>query len=904
MPGRSPWPLWFGSLAAALLLLLRSDAARAQLAPLSLDRGASGLGLALRRLPVTARVLMVTAHPDDESNGLLVRLSRGLGLRTALLTLTRGEGGQNEIGAELGEALGVLRTEELLAVHRYDAVEQYFGRSYEFGYSFSVDETFEKWGREEALSDVVRVVRAFRPDVILTLPLEGPGGGQHHMAAGQLAREAFRAAADPARFPDQVRKGLPAWQARKLYQGGFDRLPAAITIRTGVYDPLLGMSWQEWGSLARANHRCQGASPLKTDPLSGEVSYALVDSEPPVAGAETDILDGIDTSLQRLAATAPAEDARSAFVAQDVEQLRAQVDAAQAAYDPRDPTKATAPLAAALEVARRLRGKLQKGALVEAARFDLLERLAQKERELQAALALAHGLALEVVADDDEVAPGQSFAVTARVFNQGSSLVRVDDVALMAPEGWRVRRGAGEVKTLEAGRGLEMQFQVRVGDRVRYAQPYWRRSTPTLWRYDVLDSPAFETLPFAPPEVTAALRYTAAGGVSASLEEPAVFRYEGRWVGGEKQKTLRSVPLVSLAITPESAVFPAAAKAPKREFKVEVRSHGREPQSASVRLEAPPGWSVEPAQATVALRFEAEQAVVRFQVSPPSGAAGEVALRAVAVTKDGEFREGFERIAYDHIQERNSYTAARARVKALDVRVPTGVSVGYVMGAGDEVANAIFQLGVPVTFVTEGGLSTGDLSRYTTIVTGIRAYQTRDDLKAFHQRLMKWVAEGGHLVVQYNKLDFNQLQERPTAGGFTGQSASGSRPPDSPWAPYPGASVSTNRVTDENAPINYLVPDHPLLTTPNRITTRDFEGWVQERGTYFLDIRDVRYKDLLSSRDPFPLNPGEKRGMLVEAQVGKGTWTYVGLGLFRQVSAGVDGAYRILANLVARPRPR
>ncbi len=894
-PGFVKRCVFAAALASASLVLMPSAAARAELGPPALERGAVGLGLALRRLPVTARVLLVTAHPDDEPSGLLVRLSRGLGLRTAQLSLTRGEGGQNEIGTELGEALGVLRSEELLASHRYAGVEVYFGRSYEFGYSFSVDETFDKWGRAAALSDVVRVVRAFRPDVILTMPVESAGGGQHHQAAAQLAREAFRAAADPARFPEQVKAGLTAWQARKIYQGGFGPLPAALTIKTGVYDPLLGMSWQQLGSIARARHRCQGASQLVADPLSGETHFALLDSEPPGSGVEADILDGIDTSLRRLAVAAPAD---------DLEQLRAYVDSALAAYDASDPPKAAPALAAALDAARKLRARLPKPPQSDAASFEVVDRLKQKEREIEAALALAHGLEFEVTSDDDAVVPGQGFGVTARVSNQGSSLLRVDDVALQAPEGWRVRRSGGEVRTLDAGRSLEIRFEVKVGDRARYAQPYWRRSAPTLWRYDVIDNPAFETLPFAPPEVTAALRYTAAGGISATLEEPAVFRSEGRWVGGEKREPVHSVPLVSLAITPELTVFPAASKAPKREFKVEVRGQGREPVSATVRLEAPPGWSVEPAQAAVVLRFEGEEAVVRFQVSAPAGSSGEVALRAVASTREGEFREGFEPVAYDHVQGRNVYKTARARVKALDVKVPAGVSVGYVMGAGDDVANAIFQLGVPVTFITEAGLSNGDLSRYTTIVTGIRAYQTRRDLKAFHQRLMKWVADGGHLVVQYNKLDFNELHERPAPGGFSGQRGGTGRPPDSPWAPFPGVSVSTNRVTDENAEVRLLVPEHPVLTSPNRLSPRDFEGWVQERGTYFLDVRDVRYKDLVASSDPFPLNPGEKRGMLVEAQVGKGTWTYVGLGLFRQVSAGVDGAYRILANLVARPRAR
>lgn len=892
-------------LAFGLLAVVASPLAVAQLAPLREDLGAAGLGLALRRLPVTARVLVVTAHPDDEPSGVLVRLSRGLGVRTALLTLTRGEGGQNEIGSELGEALGVLRTEELRAVHRYDGVEQYFGRSYEFGYSFSVDETLDKWGRDEALSDVVRAIRAFRPDVILTMPLEARGGGQHHQAAAQLARDAFRIAADPTRLPDQLKKGLLAWQARKLYQGGAGegKLPGPnVVVKTGVFDPLLGLSWQEFGSLARASHRCQGANQLKADPLSGEASYALVDSEPPMGGSEADILDGIDTALTRLVSFAPADDPRFAFLLADVDALRVQADAAQAAYDPRALDKAAPPIAAGLDLVRKLRAKVQKSPLPEAARYELVNRLAQKERDFLGALALAQGLAFDVVADDDLVVPGQTFGVTATLSNQGASVVKLDDIALAAPDTWKVKR-SGEARTLEPGGSVQVKFQVKVGENTRYAQPYWRRATPATFRYD-LDVPASEGLPWSPPEVMASLKYIASGGISGSLEKPALSRYEGRWVGGEKQKLVASVPLLSVRMTPDISVFPlASAKAVKREFRVSVLNNGKEPVTATLRLEAPAGWSVDPPQAPLALRVEGEEATARFQLSPPLGVAeGEVNVRALAVTNGQEFKEGYQTIAYDHIQERNLYRPAIARVKALDIKIPAGASVGYIMGAGDEVANAIFQLGVPVTFISETGLATGDLSRYSTIVTGIRAYQTRKDLRANHARLMKWVEDGGNLVVQYNKLDFNQLVEAPSAAGsFTGSRGAKL---DSPFAPYPGASVSTNRLTDENAPMTMLVPDHPLLTTPNRLTSRDWDGWVQERGLYFLDVRDTRYSDLLSGADPFPANAGEKRGMLVEAKLGKGTWTYVGLGLFRQVTNATDGAYRILANLVARPRAK
>ena len=345
-------------LAFASLAPAGSSAARpTAFEPLELDRGATGLGLALRRLGTTARVLYVTAHPDDENNAMLVRLARGLGVRTALLTVTRGEGGQNAIGPELFDALGVLRTGELLSLHRYDGVEQYFGRAYEFGFSFSVEETFAKWGRDETLGDVVRVVRAFRPDVILTLPLKGEGGGQHHYAAGQLAREAFRAAADPARFPGQ---GLRAWQARKIYTGGVgggsEEVPVqSVRVPTGAYDALLGMTWQQLGARGRAMHRCQGARQLGADPGPSESRFDLVDSEPGVTSPESDVLDGVPRTLADLARFAPGNERLAA----SLQALDGRLAAARSAFDPLAPEAAVPALVTALQAVRAARAELE-----------------------------------------------------------------------------------------------------------------------------------------------------------------------------------------------------------------------------------------------------------------------------------------------------------------------------------------------------------------------------------------------------------------------------------------------------------------------------------------------------------------------------------------------------------------
>jgi LmbE family N-acetylglucosaminyl deacetylase len=865
----------------------------AQLAPLPHRQGAAGLALVLRRLPNTARVLVSVAHPDDEHNGMLVRLSLGQGVGTTLFTATRGDGGQNEIGPELFEALGVLRTEELMAVHRYDGVGQLFGRAYEFGFSFSVEETLAKWGREETLGDIVRAIRMVRPDVILTLPLSAPGGGQHHQAIAQLTREAFRAAADPARFPEQARAGLRPWQARKLYQGGVggssERLdgPPPISVSTASFDPVLGMTWQEMGSLARSAHKCQGMGQLKASPGTGTGIYSLVDSEPRVTTAESDILDGVDGSLAGLLGFAPRADPARVGLAAAVSDLGRAVEGARAAFSMDAPWRTVPSLTTGLSAVRRLRVQVEENGLAASARYELAHRLAQKERDLLDALPLALGLVMEAAAADDRVVPGQTFTVTARAWNQGPEPLRIEGLTVSAPNGWPVVNKEAAPVELPPGASARAVIAVQVPAGARASQPYWRRRAAGD-RYEVV-SGADDLRPWDPPHVVAHLAYSV-NGVSATLDQPAVWRY-GRLLSGEKQKVAAVVPALSVRVSPEVAIVPTARAGARADLRVRVRNEAKSAGSATVRLEAPAGWRVVPAEVAMSFRAEGEEVASRFEVvAPASLGPGELSVTAVAVQDGREYRDGFQAIAYDHVQERLLYRPAAARVVALDVSVSPEARVGYVTGAGDEVASAIRQLGVPVELLEEDDLAFADLSRYTTLVTGIRAYQTRPDLRTYHQRVMDYVANGGHLLVQYNKFEFNALDNGTPAG-------------DSPFAPYP-AAVSSNRVSVEEAPIRVLAAEAAVLRSPNRIGEPDFQGWVQERGLYFLDARDARYRDLLAATDPWPNNPGEKKGLLVEASVGKGTWTYVGLGLFRQLPAGVPGAYRLLANLVSRARGR
>jgi LmbE family N-acetylglucosaminyl deacetylase len=890
-----------GALLLAAAPLLAPTPSAAQLEPLAFDRGASGLALALRRVGVAGRVLYVTAHPDDENNAVLVRLSRGLGLHTALLTVTRGEGGQNAIGPELFEALGVLRTGELMAMHRYDAVEQFFGRAYEFGYSFSVEETYEKWGREATLGDVVRVVRAFRPDVILTLPLEARGGGMHHQAVARLARDAFRAAADPRRFPEQ---GLRPWQARKIYQGGTGGYPmklpgTPVRVPTGAYDPVFGWTWRQVGSRERSLHRCQGVSQILADPGPAEAVYYLVDSEPHVPGPETDILDGIDTTLRGIAALAPGSSSLVAPLAE----LESRAEAARASFDARAREASLPALGRELQALRALRAELP-GMVDDASRrADVKDRLGEEEQDLEKALVLAQGVVLEARADDGLVTPGQSFGVTVSVWNEGHAPMSLDALSLEAPPGWTVA-GAGEPAeppapgAEPAGAAVRRRFAVTVAPDARPSQPYWRRR-PGQDRYD-LTVPADETLPWSPPVLSAHLR-AHIGGEETTFAFPAIFRYPGPFVGGEKQHVVQVVPGLSIRVAPEVTAVPLAGGRSSIDVTAFARQYEPGPGRAVVRLETPAGWQVEPTSAPVRFAYEGEEVAARFRVVPPPHLeAGTLRLRAVAARDGREYDETVQEVAYDHIQRRQLLRPAETTVLALDVRTTPGIAVGYVMGSGDAVADAIQQLGVPITLLTSDDLAFGDLSRFSTIATGIRAYETRRDLRSSNPRLLRWVEGGGHLVVQYNRAAFNRVEpgDRPGGGGEPSPEAE-----TSPFTPYP-AIVTSNRISDETTPIRVLAPEHPLLTTPNRIGEADWAGWVQERAIQLLEPRDPRYEELLAATDPFPLNPGEKRGLLVDAAVGKGTWTYVGLDLFREVPAGVPGGWRLLANLVSRPRSR
>jgi LmbE family N-acetylglucosaminyl deacetylase len=907
-----------GLLVLALALGLGLSASLRQAAPVhaqarlvslvSQDQGHVALGLALRRLGVVGTLMQTAAHPDDEHSQLYALLTLGQGLRSVDVQTTRGEGGQNEIGPELFRDLGVLRTAELLAAHRLDGAEQWFTRAIDYGYSFDPEEVYRTWGRDEVVSDFVRLIRTERPDVVLTMTIQGRGGDRAHEATAVLTREAFRAAADPTRFPDQIKAGLRPWQAKKLYftgamgfvgfapPAGAASEPAghSATVDAGAYDALLGRTYLDIGADARSYHKCQGMGQLAPLPggigggrgLAGPSHYRLVDSTIPgqMDRDETSLFDGIDTSLSGLASFAgpnPPE-ALKAGLAAIAEQARL----AQKAFDSGDDTDTTKPVVAGLTALRALRSELGSMGLGESARFEIDFRLKIKEADYENAALGSAGIAFEALADDGLVIAGQPVRLSFAVVDRGAADVAVGGVRVA---GFAQAAGCA-AGTAKAHGTFTCTADVRVPADARLTEPYWTDqywdTRPPKAALNIFAPDVEFGLPFRPSPFRAAFHVRIDG--EEIVEEQAIqYRYAKDIFVGEKRMELNVVPAFSVKTTPETAVIPAVrtagAKPIEREIFVSVTSGVKGATQAKVALDLPKGWAVEPADATLGFSNEDESMTARFTLQVPASVrTGEYQVRAVVTspaTGATTFGSGYQEIDYPHIERRQVIKPAETDLEVIDVRTVPGLKVGYIVGAGDQVPQALEQLGARVSFIQPEELAWGDLSRYDVIMTGVRAYLKRSDLRAYNRRLIDFAERGGTVLVQYNKTEFNQSQ----------------------FGPFP-AKVGSGRVTDENAPVTILVPTHPVFNFPNTITDAAWKGWVQERGLYFLGEKDPRYVDLVSMVDTAPDNPGVRLGALVDARVGKGHWIYVGLGLWRQLPAETEGAYQLLANLISLPR--
>ena len=817
------------------------------LSPLRAQRNISGeveIRQALERLDTLGSVMMIAAHPDDENTALLAYFSRGLHLRTAYLSLTRGEGGQNLIGSEQGDELGIIRTQELLAARRIDGAEQFFTRAIDFGFSKTAAETFTKWPREQVLGDVVWNIRRFRPDIIVLrfsgTPRDGHG---HHQASAILGKEAFSVAADPSRFPEQLQWVQP-WQAKRLmwntfaFTGEQEKEEAAIkdklAVDLGEYSPELGYSYGEIAGMSRSQHRSQGMGAAER---KGSTKNYLVT----IAGdrATKDIFEGIDTSWSRIPGgpqiAAIIEHARDSYAGLHGERL--------------------------LPLLVEARAKI----------LSLTDPLAvRKLREIDETIALVSGLWLDAAADKFQATPGATVKISI------TALARVPVPATLLGVKVTGMEGVPPLDlapaTLVYNQPSLYSLTVPIPQSEPYSQPYWLVEPKDGAMYRVPD-PRMIGIPENPPVLEAHFRVRIAGA-EIEITRPVEHRYVDR-VYGEKLRPLAVVPPVGVELPEQALVFASAAP---RRIEVLVKANIAQ-ASGDVSLQAPESWSIEPASRHFDLTVVDEQTTAIFTVTPP-GADANGEVRVVASVGDRKVSSTTEIIQYPHIPVQTLIPPSEARLVRAGI-VTRGKNIGYIVGAGDEVPSALRQIGCEVTFLSPDDLVRANLAKFDAIVTGVRAFNTRPDLRANYQRLFDYAQNGGTVIVQYNVLEGGPFGGNPALLEHVG--------------PYP-IKVSRDRVTVEEAPVTFPNPRNPVLHFPNEITERDFDGWVQERGLYFANEWDPRYQSVLESHDP-----GEQPmpGGMLYAKVGAGVYIFSAYSWFRELPAGVPGAFRIFANMLS-----
>jgi len=863
--------------------------------PLFQDTGAAGLKEMLLRLHTTARLMQTVAHPDDEDGGLLTLESRGKGAEVLLLTLNRGEGGQNKIGSNLFDVLGVLRTLELTQSDRYYGVQQRFTRVADFGYSKTPDETFQKWqGHEIALGDMVRVIRCFRPDVLVArFSGTDRDGHGHHQASEILTREAFRAAADSNRFPEQIREGLQPWQAKKLYIGnvcpwGAKTCPDAdYTVRynTGQNDSLLGMSYVQFALTGLKHQLSQGAGGWTLDPGDRFAFYKLIDSVVPSQsddkGHEKDFFDGIDTSLPGfISGIGDAE--KAPFLRTDLNQIQNDVDRATAAAE-RDSSVAAEPLLAGLETTRKTIESVKTSTLSDAAKDELLTKLMTKDHQFERAANLALAAQLRVAVDAPEgtnpddafmAVPGQSFDLTAQF--SSAQKIAPTKVELDLPEGWKYKAINQSATERDPSTPLRMtvRFRVTVPENAQLTRPYWHRDDPERDAINTVDEAQYVTLPFPPPPVRAQVTYKVNGkeGVARAV---AMVKYKDP-DGTRLERALAVAPAFSVMLEPGQQVIPTRGDLACK-VKVAVSTNLSGTSQGTLHLEVPAGWRAEPADAPLQFHGRGERRESEFTVFHDGMKEGPTDIRAI-FDSGKKFSEGYSVVTREDLDTFYYYQPAVQHVSVVDVNAPPGLKIAYIMGAGDDIPTVLKQIGMNVTLVSADKLATENLSQYDTVVLGIRANDTQKEIAENHQKLLDYVSGGGTLLMQYNTgvSDFNKDD----------------------LTPY-HAQLSRARVSVEEAPVEILAPDDPVFHYPNQITARDFDGWVQERGLYFMDKWDDHFKPLLASHDP---GESEQKGGLLLAHYGKGVYIYTGYAFFRQLPAGVPGAIRLYVNLLSAGR--
>jgi LmbE family N-acetylglucosaminyl deacetylase len=798
----------------------------------------------LKKLNVVGTVLYVAAHPDDENTQLLTYLANEKLLRTGYLALTRGDGGQNLIGPEQGEYIGVIRTQELLAARRIDGPDQFFSRANDFGFSKSTDEAVRFWGQDQVLGDVVWMIRKYRPDVIITrFPPDSRAGHGHHSASGYLAEEAFKIANDPTKYPEQL-KWVKPWQPRRIFWNVFipgafmsnkkPDEPGVISVETGLYNPLLGKSYGEIAAESRSQHKSQGFGVPASRGV--KIDYLLLKGGEP---ARTDPFDGVDLTWKRVAGSGK------------VQQL---INQAIANFKSDKPAASVPVLVQTYKALNQLDST---NIYVKAKRIEV-ENLIQQ----------CIGLWFETNPSDYAAAPGERIRVTNSVVNRTDFPVKLIGIQLPG-----LNKDTVINLPLKPNDVTVFNTAVDIPANQPISQPYWLEKPVVKGLFQVSNQTLIGN-PENPPAFTSLYTFEI-DGQPFTFSRPWVYKSTDP-VDGEVYRPFIIQPAVTANLAEKVYVF--ADEMPKT-IDVILKS-GRTNVSGTLKLEVPAGWRVEPAQLPFDLKEKSQELRVSFRVFP-SAPYMEGKLRAVVSTTSPEktgYASSLRIVAYKHIPTQTLFPAAEAKLVKLDVKVKSK-NIGYIAGAGDEVPAALQQIGCLVTPLTVREIN-ADLSAFDAIVVGVRAYNTEDWLRHYQPKLMEYVKNGGTMIVQYvtpggtfiqNGLKVNQI------------------------GPYPFV-VGRERVTEEDAKMTFVNPQHPLLNTPNKITDQDFNGWIQERGIYFAQDWDKAYEPIFSAHDT---NEAAKEGSLIYCKYGKGHFMYTGLVFFRELPAGVPGAYRLFANMIS-----
>jgi LmbE family N-acetylglucosaminyl deacetylase len=815
----------FGRIYIFLLTLLPTAVTLHAQAPETL--GSAEIFLRLKKLNVLGSVLYIAAHPDDENSRLIAYMAKERLVRTGYLSMTRGDGGQNLIGDEQGVELGLIRTQEMLAARRIDGAEQFFTRAFDFGFTKTTEEALRTWNKEKVLSDVVWVIRKFQPDVLITrFPEDGRAGHGHHSASAVLAHEAFVAAADPNRFPEQFKYGVKPWQARRILWNTFNFGSTNTTsndqmkIDVGLYNPVLGKSYGEIAAESRTQHKSQGAALTPARGQSMEF-FTLVAGE----GAQNDPLDGIPLSWDRV------EGGR------EIQHL---IDGVIKNYTLSDPAASVPGLVKVYKALSQLKDGYWK---------------TQKSREVLRLIEACSGLWLEASVRNAYTVQGDSLQVSFVVNNRLNARASLSEVHIGSYSlPWQ--------QELTANRNYILQKNIYVPEKYPVTQPYWLSEEMSPGSYNVSNQLLIGDAQSRPAfEVQFQVQID---GVDLTFTRPVLYKYTDP-VKGELYQPLTVLPPVTARFDPDLLVF---TNGEEKDFEAQTKVQGANTGSPQLSLTRPADIDIREHSAAGSSNMTWS---ARSSYKQPGVTWSDLLFR-----RDGgqDTARQLRTIIYDHIPRIDYFSPSREKFVSADLKT-LGKRIGYIEGAGDKVPQALQQMGYEVIILREKDITAGILRQFDAIMAGVRAYDVHPWLAGKYDQLMTYVNEGGNLIVQYNR---NGIGNSSLKIG-----------------PYPFA-ISNNRVTDETAKVDFLQPDHTVLNFPNKITDKDFEGWVQERGIYFIDKPDPKYTAILSMHDP---GESDQKGSLVVGDYGKGKFVYTGLVFFRELPAGVPGAYRLLANIIA-----